>query len=152
MRAHDSLRVPLGRRVRSAAMPILLAPMLIALRPTDAETSTDSGGQLRVAYQRVFPVVVDGKTGFIDQHGKLIIPARYEIMDSCANCEWRPVPACLLTEPNSSYQEFIGNDYVIGFPLFVNGYCHAVNDDLVGYVREDGRVVIEPCFQEAGGS
>lgn len=148
---HDTLHVTLRQSVQSVASPIVLGLMFLALRPVAADTPTASCGQLHAAHQRVFPVVVDGKTGFIDQHGKLVIPARYEIMVSYANRQWHPVPASLLTEPNSDYDEFTDNQYVIGFPLFANGFCHIVKDDLVGYVREDGRVVIEPRFREAGG-
>ncbi len=142
----------LNGRARPAVLTGLLFLALLTLAsPGLAESPVNSASSEQKGNQWRFPVVVDRKMGFMDQKGNLVIPAQYAIMNSHANTEWKPLPAWIQVEAESEDYQWESNSHVIDFPVFHNRFCNIVKDDLLGYVREDGKVVIEPRFLKGSG-
>ncbi len=100
--------------------------------------------------QRVFPVIVNRKMGFINHAGELVIPAAYEMTKTHDFWEWRPRSAKLIMAEVSDDYLWDENQHLIESPVFFNGFCPVVKDGHAGFVRQDGGLIIEPRYREVG--
>jgi hypothetical protein len=107
----------------------------------------------------ITPVTVDGKRGFRDASGKLVVGAEFRVCET----KWDVAAAALLIDSKPAYIDLHGR-VVLGSPgpqpgpQTVIAISKTVREDgseeqkqQWGFADEDGRVVVEPEFDEFQG-
>lgn len=102
----------------------------------------------------IFPVAQNGKIGFIDQHGKLVIPCEYSMY---TQAEMTFSGFCLPFQiANDNSLEDMDEENTSGFFCYLpdlrtspSGIIPIVRDGKIGFLRLDGKIIVEPQYTGA---
>lgn len=105
-------------------------------------------GQL-VNQQLLFPVIQNGKWGYIDQTGKIVIPPQFDkasiFSDGYASIAVGGKWGCIDEKGNIVIEPRFSDPVT-----FSEGLARVVINDKAGYIDKTGSVVIEPRFGHQG--
>jgi hypothetical protein len=97
---------------------------------------------------RIYPILRDGLLGFMDRQGRVVLEPQFEMFFAGHNTE----PRLLLGHHSPVAEHYITksrppwgmNEYFSGFSDDVTVVCR---DQWFGFVRRDGKVIVEPQFR-----
>lgn len=119
--------------------------------PGGPQQEHEGTGQAR-ALARVFPIIDDGKVGFMDRTGRVVVPASFAVPSNppygwYANSDRMWSASKYRGTPRFS-TDFMGEDaqYERWVPRFFDGVATVLGADGFGFVRQDGVVLFPPQF------
>ena len=113
---------------------------------TFAETWSEEPNKER----HLFPVARDGKIGFIDQDGKIVLPCEYSMYtqpDMDCSAEWFRMAWRIANDDGLKIMDeenTFGYFYYIPENKWSDGIIPIVKDGKIGFVRENGTVIAKP--------
>lgn len=129
------------------------AILIFALSCTFAEVKSEEANKER----HLFPVARDGKLGFIDQDGKIVLPCEYS-MYTCPETT-RTLLGNWFRDAfeiaNDNYLKVMDEENNEGQLCYLpekwgyEGIIPIVKDGKVGFLRENGTVIVEPKYTGA---